>query len=145
MICLVNVEDRIPQSHALRKTKPIADKVLKELSQSFGRMYSRTGRPSIPPERLLKGMLLIAFYSIRSETELCQQLDYNIFFRWFLDMDLVEPSFDHCAFSDNRERMLKHDAAGKFFRGVVREAQSEDLMSKEHFSVDGTLMRRGLR
>lgn len=140
MICLVNIEDRIPQSHPLRKMKPIADKVLKELSQSFGRMYSRTGRPSIPPERLLKGMLLIALYSIRSETELCQQLDYNMLFRWFLDMDLVEPSFDHCAFSDNRERMLKHDAAGKFFRGVVREAQSGGLMSEEHFSVDGTLI-----
>ena len=103
-------------------------------------MYSKTGRPSVPPERLLKGMLLIALYSIRSETQFCEQLRYNLLFRWFLDMDMVEEPFDHCAFSDNRDRLIQHEATAKFFRKIVERAGQAGLMSDEHFSVDGTLI-----
>lgn len=113
---------------------------MKRLSRSLDRMYSKTGRPSIAPERLLKGMLLIALYSIRSEVQFCEQLRYNFMFRWFLDMDMVEEPFDHCAFSDNRDRLIQHEATAKFFRKVVQQAKQAGLMSDEHFSVDGTLI-----
>lgn len=103
-------------------------------------MYSKTGRPSVPPERLLKGMLLVALYSIRSELQFCEQLRYNFLFRWFLDLDMVEEPFDHCAFSDNRERLIQHEATAKFFRKIVEQAEKLGLMSNEHFSVDGTLI-----
>lgn len=103
-------------------------------------MYSKTGRPSIAPERLLKGMLLIALYSIRSEVQFCEQLRYNFMFRWFLDMDMVGEPFDHCAFSDNRDRLIQHEATAKFFRKVVQQAKESGLMSDDHFSVDGTLI-----
>ena len=103
-------------------------------------MYSKTGRPSVPPERLLKGMLLIALYSIRSEVQFCEQLRYNFLFRWFLDMDMVEVPFDHCAFSDNRDRLIEHEATAKFFRKIVDQAEQAGLMSDDHFSVDGTLI-----
>lgn len=92
------------------------------------------------PERLLKGMLLIALYSIRSEVQFCEQLRYNFLFRWFLDMDMVEESFDHCAFSDNRDRLIQHEATAKFFRKIVQQAEQAGLMSDDHFSVDGTLI-----
>lgn len=103
-------------------------------------MYSKTGRPSVAPERLLKGMLLIALYSIRSEVQFCEQLRYNFLFRWFLDMDMVEEPFDHCAFSDNRDRLIQHEATAKFFRKIVQQAEQAGLMSDDHFSVDGTLI-----
>jgi transposase len=140
MLCLVNVEERVPPDHPLRPIKKMADEALRRLSRSLDAMYSGTGRPSVPPERLLKAMVLMALYGIRSEVLLCEQLHYNMLFRWFLDMDMVEAPFDHCAFSDNRKRLLEHDAAGKFFRQVVRFAKEAELMSDEHFSVDGTLM-----
>jgi transposase len=132
MLALLNVEKLIPKDHPLRAIKRLADEALNGLSRSLSSMYGKTGRPSVPPERLLKGMLLLALYSIRSR--------YNFLFRWFLDMDMVEEPFDHCAFSDNRDRFLQHDAAGKFFRKVVDQAQAAGLMSAEHFSVDGTLI-----
>jgi transposase len=140
MLCLINVEDRIPQAHPLRSIKRLADEALSQLSRSVDRMYPKRGRPSIPPERLLKGMLLIALYSIRSEVQLCEQIRYNVLFRWFLDMDMLDEPFDHCAFSDNRERLLEHDIAGEFFRAVVVQAETAGLMSRDHFSVDGTLI-----
>jgi len=140
MLCLINVEDRIPKDHPLRAVKALADEALKGVSSALGRMYAKKGRPSVPPERLLKGMLLIAMYSVRSEVQFCEQLRYNMLFRWFLDMDMTEATFDHCAFSDNRARLLKYDAAGKFFRRVVARAENAGLMSPSHFSVDGTLI-----
>src|SRR6185436_566078 len=108
---------------------------LKELSPTFDAMYAASGRPSVPPERLLKAMLLIALYSVRSERQFCEQLDYNLLFRWFLDMDMVEPSFDATAFTHNRERLIKHEVAESFFRAVVEQARSKHLLSTEHFSV----------
>jgi transposase len=140
LLCLVDAQKLIPLEHPLRAIKTLADDALKRLSRSLDRMYSRTGRPSVPPERLLKGMLLIALYSIRSEVQFCEQLRYNFLFRWFLDMDMIEEPFDHSAFSDNRERLIQHEATAKFFRRIVDRAQQAGLMSDEHFSVDGTLI-----
>lgn len=140
MFTTVSPEKRVPKDHPLRKIKWLADAILKTLSPTFDTMYSRVGRPSIPPERLLKSMVLMALYSVRSERLFCEQLDYNMLFRWFLDMNLEEKSFDHSTFSQNRDRLLQHDVSGQFFRGVVAEARTAGLMSDEHFTVDGTLI-----
>jgi transposase len=136
----VSPEQRVPKDHPLRDIQLLADEALKALSPTFSRMYSKMGRPSIPPERLLKSMLLIALYSIRSERQFCEQLHYNLLFRWFLDMDMDEPSFDSTSFGKNRERMMQHDVAGEFFNAVVAQGREAGLMSSEHFSVDGTLI-----
>jgi transposase len=140
MLTLVSPDKRVPERHPLRAIKPFVESVLKEMSRTFDGMYSSIGRTSIPPERLLKATLLMAFYTVRSERLFCEQLDYNLLFRWFLDMDTVEPSFDHSTFSQNRERLLKHDVAGEFFSRVVEQARALGLMSSEHFTVDGTLI-----
>jgi transposase len=103
-------------------------------------MYSAVGRPSIPPERLLKASLLMALYTVRSERLFCEQLDYNLLFRWFLDLEVDEASFDHSSFSRNRARLLEHEVAGEFFRAVVAQARTLRLLSDEHFTVDGTLV-----
>ena len=140
MLSLRTPADRVPADHPLRRVKDLADGALAALSSTFDAMYSKVGRPSIPPERLLKGMLLMALYSVRSERLLCEQLDYNLLFRWFLDMEMEEPSPDHSTFSANRERLLEHEVAGRFFAAVVEQARKATLMSDEHFSVDGTLI-----
>src|SRR5438128_11057980 len=140
MLMVLNLEQRVPRDHPLRRIKQLAETVLQGLSASFDRMYSATGRPSIPPERLLKASLLMALYTVRSERLLCEQLDYNLLFRWFLDMDVAEPSFDHSTFSRNRARLLEHDVAREFFTRVVAQARSLQLLSDEHFTVDGTLV-----
>jgi transposase len=138
MICLVSPETSVPVDHPIRALKQVADAALATLSDVFEQMYAATGRPSVPPERLLKGQLLIALYSIRSERQLCEQLQYNLLFRWFLDMDMLESAFDASTYSRNRDRLMKHDVAAAFF-SAVRD-QGRDLMSHEHFSVDGTLI-----
>jgi transposase len=140
MLCLMSLEERVPKDHPLRGIKKLADEALGTLSNRFDRMYARGGRPSVPPERLLKAMLLIALYSVRSERQFCEMLQYNLLFRWFLDMDMVEEAFDATTFTHNRERLLKHDVAGHFFAAVVEKAKQAGLMSTEHFSVDGTLI-----
>src|SRR5712692_5163349 len=140
MLMVLNMEQRVAKEHPLRRIKQLAETVLQGLSASFDRMYSATGRPSIPPERLLKASLLMALYTVRSERLLCEQLDYNLLFRWFLDMELDEASFDHSSFSANRKRLLAHEVAGEFFRGVVAQARALKLLSGEHFTVDGTLI-----
>jgi transposase len=140
MLSLVTPDQRVPREHPLRKVKALADAALAALSQTFDAMYSKVGRPSIPPERLLKATLLMAFYSVRSERLFCEQLDYNLLFRWFLDMDGVEESFDHSTFSRNRQRLLEHEVAAKFLAEVVKTARTAELMSDEHFTVDGTLI-----
>jgi transposase len=140
MLTLVTPEQRVRGDHPLRRIKPLADAVLKDLSPTFEKMYSSTGRPSIPPERLLKASLLMGFYTVRSERLFCEQLDYNLLFRWFLDMGLDESSFDHSSFSRNRARLLKHDVAREFFARIVEYAQDLGLMSDDHFTVDGTLI-----
>jgi transposase len=140
MLTLVNPEQRVPSNHPIRRIKPLAEAALKELSPLFEQMYSEVGRPSIPPERLLKASLLMALYTVRSERLLCEQLDYNLLFRWFLDMQWDEPGFDHSSFTRNRARLLEHDVAGEFFRRVVEQARTLKLTSDEHFTVDGTLI-----
>ena len=140
MLMVVNLEERIPKEHPLRRIKLMADAALKELSPIFEQVYSAWGRPSIPPERLLKASVLMALYTVRSERMFCEQLDYNLMFRWFLDMELDEPSFDHSSFTTNRKRLLEREVAGEFFRHVVAQAQALELLSNEHFTVDGTLI-----
>jgi transposase len=135
-----SVEERIPAEHPLRRVKTQADAVLGSMSPALDAMYAEVGRPSIAPERLLKASLLIALYSVRSDRLFCEMLDYNMLFRWFLDMSLEERSFDHSTFSKNRERLIEHDIAKEFFAGVIREARAQRLLSDEHFTVDGTLI-----
>ncbi len=140
MLCLMSPESMVPERHPIRRIKKLADECLAGMSPTFDAMYAATGRPSIPPERLLKASLLMALYSQRSERQFCEQLGYNLLFRWFLDMDMVEPTFDATVFTKNRERLLAHDVAGEFFRAVVEQARKGRLMSAEHFTVDGTLI-----
>ena len=118
----------------------MADEELKKLSSVFKRIYSHTGRPSIPPEPILKSLLLIALYSVRSERQFCEQLEYNLLFRWFLDMNLTEKGFDATVFTKNRERLMDHEVGRLFFDAVVKQARDGNLMTDEHLTVDGTLI-----
>jgi transposase len=140
MLCLMSPEGRVPASHPLRAIKKLADKALRKLSPVFDKMYAEGGRPSIPPERLLKSMLLMALYTVRSERLFCEQLDYNLLYRWFLDMDMVEESFVPTVFTKNRDRLIAHDVAREFLLAVVAQARAAKLMSHDHFTVDGTLI-----
>ena len=133
-------EDLVPQEHPIRRIKPLADRVLQELSPTFSRMYAKRGRPSVPPEHLLKASLLIALYSVRSERQFCERLTYDMLFRWFLDLNIRGGSFDQSTFAKNRTRLLAHEVTGRFFGAVVSEARRQRLLSEEHFSVDGTLL-----
>ena len=133
------VEDRIPAAHPLRDIKRRVDRILATLHPKFEAAYSTTGRPGVPPERLLKALLLMALYSVRSERQLCEQIDLNLLFRWFLDMQPGEDAFDATTFTKNRQRLETHSLANAFFDAVVAEAIAKDLCS-EHFSVDGTLI-----
>jgi transposase len=140
MWAFVSIEQRIPIDHPLRAIKKMADQELVGMSRLFNQMYSQVGRPSVAPERILKSLLLIALYSVRSERQFCEQLGYNLLFRWFLDMELEEESFDATVFSKNRERLMEHEVGRLFFDAVVRQARQANLMSDDHFSVDGTLI-----
>jgi len=140
MWAVISIEERIPSDHPLRRIKTLADQRLVALSGVFNRMYSQVGRPSIAPERILKSLLLIALYSVRSERQFCEQLGYNLLFRWFLDMEIDEASFDATVFSKNRERLMEHEVGRLFFDAVVNQARRAGLMSDDHFSVDGTLI-----
>jgi transposase len=133
-------EQRVPAEHPLRSIKAYADAALAAISGEFDALYGATGRPSIPPERLLKGQLLIALYSIRSDRAFCEQLDYNLLFRWFLDMSLDERGLDQSNFSRLRERLVATDVARRFFEQVLRLAKGQQLLSAEHFTVDSTLI-----
>lgn len=138
MFSYVSLEERIPSDHPLRNVRKLADDVLKDMSKEFDALYSKVGRPSIPPERLFRGLLLQVFYSIRSERLLMEQLDYNLLFRWFVGLEIDEPVWNHAVFSKNRDRLLNQEVAHKFFAQVKTKATG--LMSDEHFTVDGTLI-----
>jgi transposase len=140
MLTLMTPGKRVPEDHPIRRIKAIADAELERLSPVFDRMYSERGRYSIPPERLLKSCLLIALYSVRSERQFCEQLDYNLLFRFFLDMGNDEDAFDASSFAKNRDRLIEHEVARLFFEGVIRQAREAHLISTEHFTVDGTLI-----
>ena len=140
MLAFVDMEERVPKDHPIRTIKVVADEALERLSPEFDRMYSKVGRASVPPERLLKASLLISLYSVRSERAFCEELEYNLLFRWFLDMNLMERSFDPTVFTKNRQRLFKHSIGQSLFDEVVWEADRQGLLSDEHFSVDGTLI-----
>ena len=135
MLVLRSPADFVPKQHPIRRIKEMADEILQSLSPTLEAMYAEGGRPSIPPERLLKATILMALHTVRSERQFCEQLGYNLLFRWFLDMDMTEQGWEHSSFSRNRERLLKHDVAGKFFYAVVEQARRERLTSSEHFTV----------
>ncbi len=136
----VSLDERVPPSHPLRAIREEADRVLKSLSGRFAAMYSETGRPSIPPEQLLRALLLQALYSIRSERMLMEQLEYNLLFRWFVGLEIDDRVWVPTVFSKNRDRLLEADVAHAFLNGVVNLAREERLLSDEHFTVDGTLI-----
>src|SRR3974390_3410617 len=133
-------EARVPKDHPLRPIRQIVDEALAALSSEFETRYARFGRPSIPPERLLRALLLQAFYSVRSEKQLMEQLNYNLLFRWFVGVSPDDPVWDATVFCKNRDRLLNGDIAAKFFTKVLNLAQVRQLLSSEHFSVDGTLI-----
>jgi transposase len=136
----VSQEDRIPSDHPLRGMRQMVDEVLQRLSGRFAKMYSDTGRPSIPPEQLLRALLIQALYTVRSERQLMEQLNYNLLFRWFVGLSMDDTVWDATTFTKNRERLLQGDVAQAFFEEVVHQAREQRLLSEEHFSVDGTLI-----
>jgi transposase len=140
MYSYISPEQRVPQDHPLRPIRRMVNQALKEISPALGGLYSRWGRPSIPPERLQRASLLQVFYSIRSERLLMEQLDYNLLFRWFVGLNMDDRVWDHSTFSKNRDRFLASDLAGAFFAQVLEQAGEAELLSDEHFSVDGTLV-----
>jgi transposase len=136
----VRLDTRIPADHPLRPIRALADEALTGLSRDLDRLYARDGRPSIPPERLLRALLLQAFYTVRSERQLMEQLDYNLLFRWFVGLAADDPVWNATVFCKNRDRLLDGDIAAKFFASVLNLPQVRKLLSSEHFSVDGTLI-----
>ena len=136
----VSPESFVPEDHPLRPIRVMADKALNSLSKEFDQMYSHTGRPSVPPEVLLKSLLLQILFSIRSNRQLVEQLSHNILFRWFLGVSLEDRIWDHSTFSQNQERLIGTDIAGQFLQKILEQAKESHLLSKDHFSVDGTLI-----
>jgi transposase len=141
MLTSLSTEDLIPKEHPIRKIRVVVDAVLGELDSVFDAMYAAGGRASVPPEALLKSSVLMAMYSIRSERAFCERLNYDLLFKWFLDMRIDQPAFDATTFSKNRRRLLAAEVADEFFAAVVRQAKLRRYMSSEHFSVDGTLLK----
>ena len=140
MFSYISPEERVPQEHPLRCIRVMVDTVLQELSVQFEQLYSHTGRPSIAPEKLLRALLLQVLYTIRSERLLMEQLNYNLLFRWFVGLNMDDPIWDSSTFSKNRERLLEGDVARAVFDQVLTQARERDLLSDEHFTVDGTLI-----
>jgi len=133
-------EQRVPADHPLRRIRVLTDQVFQQLSRRFARLYSDIGRPSIPPEKLLRALLLQVLYTVRSERMLMEQLDYNLLLRWFVGLGMDDPIWDVTVYTKNRQRLLAGDVAEAFFDAVLGEAAKLDLLSGEHFTVDGTLL-----
>ena len=140
MFSCISAEQRVPKDHPLRPIRAMTDAALRELGPKFDAMYASHGRPSIPPEKLLRALLLQVLYTVRGERLLMEQLDYNFLFRWFVGLSIDDPVWDASTFSKNRERLLKGEAADGFFTAVVEQARAQGLLSDEHFTVDGTLI-----
>jgi transposase len=136
----ISPEQRVPQDHPLRPLRVMTDEALQQLRPLFNRLYAKTGRPSIAPEKLLRALLLQALYSVRSERMLMEQLDYNLLFRWFVGLNMDDGIWDVTVFTKNRERLLDGDIAEAFFQAVLQQARERSLLSDEHFTVDGTLL-----
>lgn len=140
MFSYVSVEDRVPREHLIRKLRVLADAILKDMDALLGSRYTRMGRESIPPERLLRASLLQVVYSVRRERLLMEQMQYNLLFRWFVGLNIDDPVWDHSTFSFNRDRLFDAEIAQRFFENTVLLARLNELTSDEHFSVDGTLL-----
>ncbi len=140
MFSYVSPEARIPKDHPLRATREMTNRALARLDREFRKLYSRTGRPSIPPEQLLRALLLQVLYSIRSERMLMEQLEYNLLFRWFVGLEMDDRVWDVTVFTKNRNRLLDGEIAESFFEAVLEQARTGGLLSDEHFTVDGTLI-----
>lgn len=136
----VSLEDRIPKRHPLRDIRRIVDKAIAELSPTFDAMYAQAGRPSIPPEQLIRAMLIQVLFSIRSERMLMEELDFNLLYRWFVGLSMDDQVWNHSTFSKNRDRLLLHDVAERFFEAIRDQAAAKKLLSKDHFTIDGTLI-----
>lgn len=140
MFFAIDLNERIRSDHPLRPIKAEVDRQLTQMHEVFEAAYAKRGRPSVPPERLLKALLLQCLYSLRSERQLVERIETDLLFRWFLDMDPAEDTFDATAFTHNRERLERHGLVGAFFEGVVKRAMATRHVSDEHFSVDGTMI-----
>src|SRR5881392_2771619 len=140
MFSYISPEARVPRDHPLRAIRGLVDEVLAELSPRFEALNAEVGRPSIPPEKLLRAQLLQVLYTVRSERQLMEQLDYNLLFRWFVGLNMDDPVWDATVFTKNRQRLLDGEVAGVFLERVVRQARQRGLLSGEHFTVDGTLI-----
>ena len=141
LFTMAKLEDFVPQDHPLRAIKELVNEALGRMSERFNEIYAEGGRPSIPPEKLLRGSLLQVFYSVRSERQVCEQLQYNLLFRWFVGLAIDDAVWDHSVFSKNRDRLLEHAVVEAFFTEIMGLADAKGLLSKEHFSVDGTLIQ----
>ncbi len=141
MFSYVTMEQRIAPDHPMRRIRTLTDRALSRMDAEFDGLYSEMGRPSIAPERLLRAQLLMVLYSIRSESQLMEQLNYNLLYRWFVGLEMDDPVWDQTVFSKNRERLIAGDASQKLLLAVVEEAHAEQLLSEEHFTVDGTLIQ----
>jgi len=136
----ISPDERVPQDHPLRSLRVMTDEALQQLRPRFNNLYAKIGRPSIAPEKLLRAFLLQALYSVRSERMLMKQLDYNLLFRWFVGLNMDDSVWDVTVFTKNRERLLDGDIAEAFFQAVLQQARERNLLSDEHFTVDGTLL-----
>lgn len=141
LILGVTADSFVPEHHPIRKIKPLVDAALAELSPVFNEIYSRIGRRSVPPEHLLKAQLLMALFSVPSARGFCERLQYDMLFKWFLDLNVTERPFDASTFSKNQERLISQDIARRFLLEIVAQARRRHLLSDEHFSVDGTLIQ----
>jgi transposase len=133
-------EQRVPQDHPVRSLRAMTDEALRELQPRFNKLHAKTGRPSIAPEKLLRALLLQALYSVRSERMLMEQLNYNLLFRWFVGLNMDDSVWDVTVFTKNRDRLLDGDIAEAFFQAVLQQARERNLLSDEHFTMDGTLL-----
>src|SRR5215468_11210373 len=137
----ISPEQRVPQDHPMRPLRALVDAVLTDLSPRFSQLYAKTGRPSVAPERLLRALLVQVLYSIRSERQLMEQLDYNLLYRWFVGLTMDDPIWDVSVFTKNRQRLLDGEVADAFFDAVLAQAREWHMLSNEHFTVDGTLIQ----
>lgn len=140
MFSYVDLESRIPKQHPIRKIRRIVDKALPALESAFEQMYSDRGRPSIPPEQLIRALLLQIFFTIRSERQLMERIDYDLLFRWFVGLGMDDPVWNHSVFSKNRDRLMAYDVDELLFEAIKQQAHAGKLLSRDHFSVDGTLI-----
>src|ERR671930_1693130 len=137
----VDLEHRVPARHPLRLIRAVVNEALAELDAEFAQLYAAGGRPSIAPEKLLRGSLIQAFFTVRSERQLMEQLDYNLLFRWFVGLGIDDPVWDHSTYSKNRDRLLEADIAKKFLAAILAHPKVAPLLSDEHFTIDGTLVQ----